>query len=91
MTMRTKPKTTRNPEDIALSWGETQIIEIIRDAYASNRTPEQLLRERSTRRGSLSGPLDSRRPSITESLSLVTVYRRKEGFFRNLWRALRDG
>lgn len=87
--MRTKPQTIRNPEDITLSWGETQIIEIIRDAYASNRTPEQLLRERSARRGGLSGPLDSRSASVTEKLALVTVYRRKEGFFRNLWRALK--
>ena len=86
--MRKKTQCIRLPEDITQSWGETQIIEIIRDAYASNRSPEQLIRERSTRRGGLSGPLANRPSNVTEKLSLVTVYRRKDGLLRGLWRGL---
>lgn len=86
--MRTRQQSIRTPEDITQSWGETQIIAIIREAYASNRSPEQLIRERSNLRGSLTGQHPSRRTSITEKLSLVTVYRRKETFLRGFWRGL---
>ena len=87
--MRTKEQSIRSPEDITQSWGETQIIEIIREAYASDRTPEQLIRERSARRGRFTGPLDSRKAGVSEKLALVTVYQRKDGFFQSLWRGLR--
>lgn len=86
--MRIKHETIKTPGESVRSWTETQIIETIRDAYSSNRSPDQLIRERALRRGGLSGPLGSRRTSITEKLSLVTVYRRKESFLRGLWRSL---
>jgi hypothetical protein len=86
--MRTKQSSIRLLEDITQSWGETQIIEVIRDAYASHRSPEQLIRERSLRRGSSSASLTPGKSSVTEKLSMVTVYQRKDGFLRGLWRGL---
>ncbi len=86
--MRNQDQRIRLPEDITQSWSETQIIEIIRDAYASNRSPEQLFRDRSLRRGNATASQASGKTSVTEKLSMVTVYRRKEGFLRGLWRGL---